>query len=287
LTIAISLKVLDGLVLASDSAATLMQTTNRGQVGVANVYNQANKIFNLRKGLPIGMVVWGQAAIGSSSIELLAKNLRTQLTGAEHAYPERRINKSSYSVADVAQHVFEFMVKENYEPTYEDWEKKPPIGFLVAGFSSSGTTAEEYKIIVRDGVCAGPERIREKSACGVSWEGEPEAISRLLLGYGTGLGEILLQNFSLPASQVDDALDLIGQRLNIPVLQPGMPFQDAIELARFLVDVSIQWSRFIPGAPSVGGPIEIAAITKHEGFKWVSRKHYFSAELNPASPAAG
>ena len=27
------------------------------------------------------------------------------------------------------------------------------------------------------------------------------------------------------------------------------------------------------------GPTELAAITKHEGFKWVARKHYFNAEF--------
>jgi hypothetical protein len=32
---------------------------------------------------------------------------------------------------------------------------------------------------------------------------------------------------------------------------------------------------------SVGGPIEIAAVTKHEGFRWVKRKYNFSRDLNP------
>jgi hypothetical protein len=30
------------------------------------------------------------------------------------------------------------------------------------------------------------------------------------------------------------------------------------------------------------GPIEIAAITKHEGFKWIERRHFYPPELNPA-----
>jgi hypothetical protein len=30
----------------------------------------------------------------------------------------------------------------------------------------------------------------------------------------------------------------------------------------------------------VGGPIEIAAITKHEGFRWIQRKHFYPAGLN-------
>jgi hypothetical protein len=35
-------------------------------------------------------------------------------------------------------------------------------------------------------------------------------------------------------------------------------------------------------AKTVGGPIEIAAITKHEGFKWIERRHFYPPELNPA-----
>jgi len=59
-----------------------------------------------------------------------------------------------------------------------------------------------------------------------------------------------------------------------------MPIQDAIDLARFLVDVAVNYSRFSPGPPLAGGKIEIAAITKHEDFKWIQRKHYFSTEIN-------
>jgi len=47
-----------------------------------------------------------------------------------------------------------------------------------------------------------------------------------------------------------------------------------------LVHAAIMYSRFLPGAQIVGGPIEIAAITKHEGFKWISRKHYYEGVLN-------
>jgi hypothetical protein len=40
------------------------------------------------------------------------------------------------------------------------------------------------------------------------------------------------------------------------------------------------FSRLSPGPTIVGGPIEIAAITKHENFKWISRKHYYDQPLN-------
>ncbi len=60
-----------------------------------------------------------------------------------------------------------------------------------------------------------------------------------------------------------------------------MPIQDAIDLAEFLVDLTTKFIRFCDGAQTVGGPIEIATITKHEDFKWIKRKHFFPRELQP------
>ncbi len=34
-------------------------------------------------------------------------------------------------------------------------------------------------------------------------------------------------------------------------------------------------------AETVGGPIDVAVISKGDGFIWIKRKHYFSPELNP------
>ena len=32
---------------------------------------------------------------------------------------------------------------------------------------------------------------------------------------------------------------------------------------------------------TVGGPIDVAIITKSDGFIWIKRKHYFKQEYNP------
>lgn len=46
MTIAVAIKVHDGLVLAADSASTLMgRDPAGGSSGILNVYNTANKIF--------------------------------------------------------------------------------------------------------------------------------------------------------------------------------------------------------------------------------------------------
>ncbi len=75
MSIAISLKVHDGVVLAADSASTLMLGGPNGSLGVVTVYSNANKIFNLRKGLPIGCVTFGAGSIGNSSMATLIEGL--------------------------------------------------------------------------------------------------------------------------------------------------------------------------------------------------------------------
>lgn len=71
------------------------------------------------------------------------------------------------------------------------------------------------------------------------------------------------------------------RRLSRRMVIEAMPIQDVIDLAEFLASTSAQFSRFVSGPKSVGGPIEIAAITKHERFRWIRRKYYYSRKINP------
>ena len=115
---------------------------------------------------------------------------------------------------------------------------------------------------------------------GAAWWGLSEAITRLLLGVSQSLPEALV-NLGVPPSDVPAYVSAIQGQVQQQLVPPAMPIQDAIDLAEFLVDVTIKFVRFSPGHPMVGGPVEIAAVTKHEGFKWVMRKHYYDARLNP------
>lgn len=95
------------------------------------------------------------------------------------------------------------------------------------------------------------------------------------------LPNLLAQELKIGKDQIRKAFEAIKGKTTYAFAQGAMPMQDAIDLAAFLVEYTIQVSRFSPGAPTVGGPVEVAAISKHEGFKWVRRKHYYSSELNP------
>ena len=106
-----------------------------------------------------------------------------------------------------------------------------------------------------------------------------------MLGYSPALLQVLAQSMRGPQGPIppDEVLKTLGPALasmQAPVIFSPMPIQDTIDLARFVVHSAVMFSRFTPGPQVVGGPIEIAAITKHEGFKWIGRKHYYDQEFN-------
>jgi len=49
------------------------------------IYNNANKIFNLKKVWSIGAMVYGAGGIGASSVETLSKDLRQKFSNPDDA----------------------------------------------------------------------------------------------------------------------------------------------------------------------------------------------------------
>ena len=60
-----------------------------------------------------------------------------------------------------------------------------------------------------------------------------------------------------------------------------MPNQELATLAESLVDLTSLKRRMSAERETVGGEVDVAIISKSEGFVWIKRKHYFPQELNP------
>lgn len=273
LTIALSIQVNDGLVFAADSATTFSGPNNQ----VLNVYNNANKVFQLHKELPLGMITWGLGSLSQSSMATLAKDFRALITSD----PQHKINPQQYTVKDVADKFFDFIYTQRYVPEMASWQDKPALGFTIGGFSSGASHAEQWSIHIEQGSgnCPGPVSLATPGQMMVEWHGMPEALDRLVKGY-SGLLPSVLQFAGLTQPQIDLIKNLADQYMMAPIIMQGMPLKDVIDIARFLVDVAAKYTLYTPGSNGVGGPVEIAAITKHEDFKWIERKLYFAKELN-------
>ncbi len=285
MSIAVIIGVHDGVVIASDSASTLMITMLPNQMGVANVYDNANKIFNLYKGRPIGCVSFGAGSIGNASIGTLIKDLRAKLMRKEEAQ-KLNFDPDSYTMEHVSQIVAKFLEDECGRQS-EAARLALNIGLMFGGYSSGQGLGETWLVEIQAGKAAKPRQMRKPEEPGVSYGGLSDIIQRILSGYSPFLFQVLASVSGTQGNAPVTADDLAKQltpilqaSLQAPLVFAPMPIQDAVDLARFLVHAAIMYSRFLPGAQMVGGPIEIAAITKHEGFKWISRKHYYEGELN-------
>jgi len=60
-----------------------------------------------------------------------------------------------------------------------------------------------------------------------------------------------------------------------------LPKDELAAMAESLVNLTSFKRKVTMESETVAGPIDVALITKGDGFIWIKRKHYFDAELNP------
>lgn len=61
----------------------------------------------------------------------------------------------------------------------------------------------------------------------------------------------------------------------------SLPIEDMATLAETLVALTSLKERVTKGTETVGGAVDVAVMTRGDGFIWVKRKHYFDPNLNP------
>jgi hypothetical protein len=90
-------------------------------------------------------------------------------------------------------------------------------------------------------------------------------------------GEKLLQEFDSQMSDyrqtnhINPIAEAVGA---LPKDELAAMAESFVNLTSFKRKVSMEFE-------TVGGPIDVAVISKGDGFIWIKRKHYFKAELNP------
>jgi 20S proteasome alpha/beta subunit len=271
MTIIVSIKINDGIVMAADSVSSFASGMS---------YQHANKIVNLRKGLPLGAMVTGNGGIGSESIETLLKDLRRRFNGDDVAHQDWALDPQNFTLQAVSERLRTFLYDEKTVPLNDEiWMK-----IRICGYSAGRPLSEVWEVNIRGRECAAPALVQEETSCGPLWEGEQETLNRLIIGLGSDFSSAIIKLGLMTEQQATEAARQLPTLLYRPLVMHAMPIQDAIHLARFLVETTIGMVKFsIDRTKTVGGPIEIAVITKHEGFKWVDRKHFFPPQLNPPS----
>lgn len=281
MSIVISVRVGDGLVMAADSASTLEILDQQRQIrGVAKIFNNATKILQLRN-YPIGVAFWGAGTIGARSISSLVyehanKRVpleRTQKTGNKKSPKQKKV----LSVKKEATALMDFLFN-SYKHQYPDWKKqsekqRPSVGVLIGGYSGQDFFPHEFVFNIPN------KQFRElreplpdgNQDFGANWYGAADALVRFHHGRDDRLKEMLVRN-KVKGATIEVIMDTLNREVQYPVPFNGMPLQDAVDYALFMTGLAVGRYRFSIGPEVCGGPIDVAAITRQEGFRWIQRK---------------
>jgi len=114
--------------------------------------------------------------------------------------------------------------------------------------------------------------VRMSETVGKTKKGQPQLLGKLR---------------SVNSKLLGDLTEMIEERQRLlysgPILDAveGLPKDELAAMAEALVNLTSFKRRVSIQDETVGGPIDVAVISKGDGFVWIKRKHYFRPELNP------
>lgn len=253
MTIIASVKVRDELILGTDSMTQISAATPEGGVQVLKAYSNARKLFQVGTE-PIGVMTYGLGNIGNRSIEGLVLDFSR--------------NAAPASVENISRGLFDH-VKAQYDAVFGELpqEVKPVLGFHVAGYTEAVPFPEEFEFLLpRDD---SPVRARDVEVFGASWRGVDAPFTRLYKGFDPYVIPARMIERGAAEEDLDAVLEPEG--LETQVIFDGMPVQDAINFAVYILDTTIGWSTFQLGPPICGRPLQVATILADTGFAWVAK----------------
>lgn len=267
-TVAVVVKVPEGLVLAADSRTTYPNKKDQYRIATDN----ARKVFRLAKNC--GCVTWGDAFIEGQNVNSLIQEFKAQ---------KKWDPNSSRDIGQILTSFKKFFRNKKGRPS-----------FIIAGYDSD----REIKIFEWRPGWKQEKRYFAKVIAGHLWAGQDDVITRLLKGYDGRFDYNPILNVldSALVSKIDSIqIDTLKHSIQTAIqnelrsldyieILGRMTLQDGIDFALFLIQTTVNFQRFTDGIvkdpgtfPGVGGPIDVAVITP-KGFEWIQKKELVGEE---------
>lgn len=259
MSIGIIIKGPEGLVLAAESRITLGGTSNGRQFPV--FFDNAKKVL----GFPephdyIGAVTYGLGSIG-------LRTASSYIPEFEESLPKKRI-----TVLKFTNLLKDFFLEQwqEYSSTLTEEYDGPPMAFIVGGFNKGEPYGRLYLLYIP----SEPEPIEQHTPpnnFGTVWGGQRGIVDRLIQGYDERALDIIKTELNLDDCQIN------GIKEKLLELQMAMPtqflaLQDCIDLALLFIRTTIEAQRLTVALRGCGGPIDVATITRLQGFKFIQEK---------------
>lgn len=263
MSLGVAVKGAEGIVLAADCRVTLGARVQGGPpVPLFVHFDNASKLFCFSPPHNyVGVVTYGAAVIGQ------------QAPRTAHSYlPELEVtfqNQSRMKVREYAERLSTFFM--------EQWTKAGmPVGpdivqmtFLVAGYDEG----EAYGRVFLFEIPNKPDLVErnQDQDFGMTWGGQHELVSRLIRGFDPRLPAVL-ESAGVPEEKVKNVMQALQALLEFRIPYHVLPLQDCVDLATFLVRTTITAQTLAVGVRGVGGPIEVAVVTRQQGLTFIQQK---------------
>lgn len=264
MSLAIAFKGPEGIVLAADSRVTLT-TQVAGGDKILSYFDNATKLLRLAAQPYVGIVTYGMGAIGTTGPRTAHSFLPEFEAELAASHPERA------TVAEIAQAVSDFYAQQ--------WQQAgmPPAGtpdmqpmvFQIAGFDEGDAYGKVYEVSVPTALAPAEKNAND---FGLTFGGQIELVSRLISGVDQRAGGILKDALNLDDTQVNALDQRLKGELGIPIPFQFLPLQDCVDLSTFLVYMTSVVQGWTIGVRGVGGDVDVATITRTEGFQAIRQK---------------
>lgn len=257
MTLVVSLRVPDGVVLAADSLQTtqtfiqagfkdfkVKDTKTGAEISVGDLNlppipmptstsSYAQKLFSFRG--KYGIATFGSAIINNRTIYNHIKNLESKTPDEE--------TSSMSKVAELLKNYFSQQLNEQIKASNQQLQPNQVVmGFQIVGYE----TSEDIFGHTIEVIIGHTPYINVIQGIGCTVSGDTEVCRKLW--------EIGVQN---QARQTNYG---------------AFSLKDAIDYVEFLIHTTASFQRFSNMIPTVGGAVDIALITNYSNFKWVKSK---------------
>ncbi len=268
MSLAIVFKGTEGIVMAADSRVTLTAAT-ASLPGIPptvlhSTFDNATKFLRVNGQKYVGAVTYGMGAIGQQE----PRTAHSFIPEFEEVLKKDQCER--LSVKEFADRLSAFFLLKWKERKMPD---NPAITqnmtFIVGGFDAGEPYGRVYELHIPSKPSPVEWHVGE---FGVVWGGQSEYVHRLVSGFDPRLPELAKDCLHLSAMQQSELHDYIRRNLQAPIPFQFLPLQDCVNLAILLIRATMTIQTFTVGLRGVGGPIDVATITRMDGVNPIQSK---------------
>ncbi len=260
-----------GVALAADSAVTVAAGTQSQKTR-----NTANKVFALSKHAPVGIMIYGAAEVMGVPWETIIKMYRHSL--GDKKFATLQPSCINYDVSGIVfrkvikKQINKNSVSENCRSIIAPFAQSNDVTIFIEGMGPDIVRMIKQKLfelMTFNIPNTSTDELQQKFSFS---KAESEKVKNMLEDIGTGGFEKVVRE-----------LDAYRRHRYVAPILNAIESLQKDELAfvaeNFVNMVSFR-KQVSHEAETVGGPIDVAVITKGDGLIWIKRKHYFDRSLN-------